>query len=416
MIYDVIVIGGGPAGIMAAIESARVGATTLLLEKNIKLGKKLAITGKGRCNVTNAGEMRDIIRNLTGNGSFMYSSLSQFDNDAVVNFFETNGLPLKVERGKRVFPQSDKAGDVVDVLVRELKKVGARVHYEETVLSLTKTENFAIKTNKSTYEAKSVVIATGGVTYPGTGSTGDGYAWASGFEHQIIKPRPSLVPLTVKEKWVKDLSGLPLKNVNVKITDKEGNVIDEAFGEMLFAHFGITGPVVLSLSRKACDYWQENPNTNLFGSINLKPALSAEQLDTRVIRDFNKFIRKQFQNALGELLPKSLIPVVIELSGIPAEFPVNQISKEQRQSLVELLQNLSFTIVGARPISEAIVTAGGINTKEINPKTMESKKVANLFFAGEVIDVDGYTGGYNLQVAFSSGFVAGVNAATNVLS
>ncbi|MCI8337015.1 MAG: NAD(P)/FAD-dependent oxidoreductase [Peptococcaceae bacterium] len=410
---DVIVIGGGAAGIFAAIAAAEAGASVTIWEKNNRLGKKMMITGKGRCNITNAGTIQDIIKNMTGNGKFLYSALNQLDNEAVMVYFEEIGVPVKVERGRRVFPVSDKASDVVEALERELKRLQVKICYERSAKELL-VENGCIKGLKDQTgqitTCSCVILATGGNTYPATGSTGDGYVMAEKVGHTITALLPSLVPLETKETWVADCAGLSLKNAALTVYQGEKK-IDQGFGEMLFTHWGISGPVVLSFSRSVCKCLRQHPEQIVTIEINLKPALDKEQLDKRVIRDFTKFSRKNFSNSLNELLPQSLIPIIIKLSGIEPTRETNAIRKEERERLVDLLQHLTLQVSGVRPITEAIVTAGGVSVKEVNPKTMASKVVEGLFFAGEVLDIDGYTGGYNLQAAFSTGHCAGTAAA-----
>ncbi|MZP28163.1 aminoacetone oxidase family FAD-binding enzyme [Heliobacterium undosum] len=415
----IIVIGGGAAGLTAAIMGARAGAPLLLLEKNDRLGKKLLITGKGRCNVTNDTDTDGIIANLPGNGRFLYSALRAFDARQTMRFFEEElGLPLKVERGNRVFPQSDRAADVVDAMVRELKRLKVEVLTGRTVTSIERDAGGAIRGVRTSdgqfHPGAAVIVATGGSTYPGTGSSGDGFRFAGELGHTVTTLRPSLVPLVSADPWVKDLQGLTLKNVRVTLQDKAGKKLGEEFGEMIFTHFGVSGPVILSLSKHATNYWEKSgaPEKHpLHVKINLKPALTPEQLDARIQRDFAQFQRKQFKNALGDLLPKSLIPIVITLSGISEDKFVHQITKAERRNLLETLTALTVTATGHRPMSEAIVTAGGVDIREIDPKTMASKQAPGLFFAGEVVDVDGYTGGFNLQAAWSMGYAAGRAAA-----
>ncbi|MCL5772830.1 MAG: NAD(P)/FAD-dependent oxidoreductase [Firmicutes bacterium] len=409
--HKVLVAGAGPAGMMAAIQAARNGAEVILLEKNNRPGRKIMITGKGRCNVTNAASIPDFFENITGNKEFLYSAFKKFSNKDLMDFFENLGVSLKVERGSRVFPVSDKASDIVDALKRELIKNKVNAIYNQTISAVLTKDGKAcgIKTKNSTIEADAVIIATGGLTYPATGSTGDGYKIASSLGHDIIKPGPSLVPLETSEKWVKDLTGLSLKNIEAKLL-QEDNVIESEFGEMLFTHFGVSGPVILTLSRKAVELLKTK-NGKVYLVIDLKPALSFEQLEKRLLRDFEKFSRRQLKNSLDDLLPNALIPVIIHLSGIYEEKFVNQISREERHKIVNLLKNLKLTLTKPRPVEEAIITAGGVSTKEVNPKTMESKIIPGLFFAGEILDVDANTGGFNFQIAFSTGFVAGTEAA-----
>ena len=410
---EIIVIGGGAAGIFAAIAGAEAGAKVTIWEKNSRLGKKMLITGKGRCNITNAGTIQDIIKNMTGNGKFLYSALHQLDNERVMAYFEEIGVPVKVERGRRVFPVSDKATDVVEALERELKKYGVKICYERSAKEILVEDGKIVGVKDQQGQVvlcQSVILATGGNTYPATGSTGDGYKMAEKVGHTVTPLLPSLVPIETVETWVTQCAGLSLKNVALTVYRGEKK-IDQGFGEMLFTHWGISGPVVLSLSRCICQSLRMYPEATITVEINLKPALDREQLDKRVIRDFTKFSRKHFSNALSELLPQSLIPVVIQLSGISPDRETNSIRREERDYLVNLLQHLQLTVSGVRPITEAIVTAGGISVKEIDPKTMESKIIAGLFAAGEVLDIDGYTGGYNLQAAFSTGYCAGKSAA-----
>lgn len=411
------IIGGGPAGMMAAITAARKGARVVLWEKKSRVGLKLRITGKGRCNITSAEEDRErFISSYPGNGKFLYSALNEFSNKDLISFLEGLGVKTKVERGKRVFPVSDDADQVAEALQREMKRLGVKINLGIKVEDIEIEEGGVrgIIAEGRAYPFSAVIIATGGLSYPGTGSTGDGYLFARKAGHTIIEPRPGLVPLVVEEEWVQDLQGLSLKNVKAVSYTEEGKKINEEFGEMLFTHFGLSGPIILSMSRDIGDYiWKTGKKAKLF--IDLKPALDEEKLDLRLQRDFTKYIRKQFKNALDDLLPKKLIPVVVVLSGIEETKPCHQITREERKNLVRLLKNLPFTVTATRPVAEAIVTAGGVNVKEINPRTMESKLVKGLYLAGEVIDVDGYTGGFNLQAAFSTGYVAGKYAAEAIL-
>ncbi len=414
----VIVIGGGAAGMMAAITASEYGAETTLREKNAMLGKKISITGKGRCNLTNQCSIPELIKNIPGNGSFLYGAFHRFSVDDTMSFFHSLGLPLKVEQGRRVFPTSDKAYDVLDVLKKRLRQLDVKLEYNAPDNQLVLQQDLqsgssyvvGLKTEKGFLPADAVIIATGGMSYPATGSTGDGYRIAELAGHLVVPPRPSLVPLETKEAWVEELSGLSLRNVAVRAYVKE-KVLDKGFGEMLFTHFGVSGPVILRLSHAVCNTFFEAPKAEITIHINLKPALSKEQLQSRIQRDLDRYSRKYFANSLDDLLPQSLIPVIVRLSGIDPEKPANQITKEERNCLTELLQDLTVHVKGTRPIDEAIVTAGGVSVREINPKTMESKLVSGLYFAGEVMDVDGFTGGYNLQAAFSSGRVAGMAAA-----
>lgn len=407
----VIIVGGGAGGLMAAVHAAELGAEVTVLEKNSRLGKKLLITGKGRCNVTNTAEINEFIANIPGNGRFLYSVFNKYFNWDVRSFFEENDVPLKEERGGRIFPVSDKALDIVLCFERVLRKYAVAVKFDENVVELMTEAGriTGVKTEKGNiYTADAVVLATGGAAYPGTGSNGDGAKLAAAVGHKIVPLEPALVPLVTEDEWVPELQGLSLRNAEVKkIVD--GTVVKKDFGEMLFTHYGVSGPIILSLSRDVKKALKEGREVNI--SINLKPALTKEQLDKRIQRDFQKYSRKQIKNALFDLLPTKLIPVIIDLAFIDEDKFVNQISKEERERLTELLQNLVINITNTRSLGEAIVTAGGISTKEIDPKTMESKLIKHLYCIGEVIDVDGFTGGYNLQAAFSMGYAAGEAAA-----
>ncbi len=404
----VIVIGGGPAGIMAAGVAAGRGRDVLLLEKNSKLGKKLLISGKGRCNITNDTDVEGLIENTPGNGNFLYSAFYTFSNQDLIDFFNQKGLPTKVERGGRVFPESDSSRDVLNTLMDFLKSNGVKINTDKAVTEILVQDNKVTGVrlaDESTIEAESVILAVGGMSYPGTGSTGDGYEMMRKLGHTVTALKPSLVPLITKEEWIPDLQGLSLKNVAVSFKNNKGKEIYSDFGEMIFTHFGVSGPVILSASRHLLSY--DFKNVDLF--LDLKPALTLEKLDERIQRDFDKYSRKQYKNSLDDLLPQKFIPVIIKLSEINPEKPVHQITKDERKRLVSLLKCLKISINGARPIKEAIVTAGGVKTSEINPSTMESKKISGLFLAGEVIDVDAYTGGFNLTIAFSTGYLAGLN-------
>ena len=378
---------------------------TILLEKNEILLKKLLITGKGRCNITNNCDISDFFSNIPKNPEFMYSSLYSFTNDDIIALLAEHGVKTKSERGGRVFPVTDKAKTVAEGLTNFLEKSGTKVRLNSSVKSIEKDCKFRItlENGGKIEDIDYVVIATGGVSYPKTGSTGDGYRFSKKFGHMVTALKGGLVPLETGEEIFKRLVGLSLKNVELKIKNEKGKIIFQEFGEMMFAHYGITGPIVISASSHIND---ETQNTAI---IDLKPALSEKQLDDRILRDFAKFANKNFANSLDELLPKSMIPVMVELSEIPPEKKVNVITKEERRRLVTLFKNLELTITRKRPISEAIITSGGVSVKEINPSTMESKLVSGLYFCGEIIDVDAYTGGFNLQIAYSTGYLAGTN-------
>ncbi len=403
----IAVIGGGPAGIMAAAAAAAMGADARIIEQNSYLGKKMGITGKGRCNITNACNIRDFIANIPVNGKFMHSAFYAFSNVDMIELLARYGVETKIERGNRVFPVTDKAKTVVDALKAYAKDMGARA-VQDKVLSVKKTDNgFLLKLEKrGNLSCDKVIIATGGASYTACGSTGDGYNFARSLGHTIVTPTPSLVPLTTKGDTAKKLMGLSLKNIAITVKDAQGKKQYSDFGEMLFTHFGVSGPVILSASSHLRDFGQNKYTL----SIDLKPALDNDALDKRILRDFGAELNRDFVNSLDELLPKKLIPVIIELSGIPERKKVRDITKAERQRLVELLKSFTLEITGTRPINEAIITSGGVSVKEINPKTMESKIVPGLYFAGEVIDVDAYTGGFNLQIAYSTGHLAGESA------
>lgn len=400
----VIVIGAGPAGMMAAISAAE-NHEVILLEGNERIGKKLFITGKGRCNVTNAKDISEFFDFIPGNPHFLYSALYTYTNIDVMNFFENAGVKLKVERGSRVFPNSDKSSDIISGLSRGLNEalVDLRLHskVKDVIFNNNKIEAVILE-NGSKVKGDYFIITTGGKSYPLTGSTGTGFDLAKKMGHTIVEPKPSLVPIEIEESWVRELQGLSLRNIELKIKNKKNSkVVYSGQGEMLFTHFGISGPLVLSGSR----FIKDGEKFEI--SLDLKPALEEKQLDLRIQKDFKKNLNKDFKNSLDELLPKKLIPVIIELSGIDENKKVNSITKEERRTLLNLLKNLTFTVKGLRDIAEAIVTAGGVSTKEIDPSTMQSKIVDNLYFAGEVIDVDAFTGGYNVQIALSTGYLAG---------
>ena len=406
----VVVIGGGAAGLMAAVIAGREGAKVTLLEKMNYVGKKMGITGKGRCNITNACDMSDFIKNTPGNGKFLYGAYERFTNEDLLQLLHDAGLETKVERGGRVFPASDSALDVRNTFMKLMKHYGVDVHLEEPVKKLLVDDGVVtgVVTDKETYHADAVVIATGGKSYPATGSTGDGYILAAQVGHKITDIRPSLVPIVTEESWVKDLMGLSLRNVELSVVAKN-KVQAKMFGEMMFTHFGITGPIVLSLSHTVGKLMHKKNIGTIGLDINLKPALSPETLDKRLQKDFDLYSKKQLINGMKDLLPSRLIPLIIELAGIDPQKPINQISKEERQQIGYMLQHMPLTVKGLRPVEEAIVTAGGISLKEFNPKTMESKLVKGLYGAGEVLDIDAFTGGYNLQAAFSTGYVAAMH-------
>ena len=411
----VIVIGGGPAGMMAAITSAQNNNEVILIEKMNSLGRKLLITGKGRCNITSSLDMQDFIKNTPGNGMFLYSCFKNFTNRDIINFLNEQGLKVKEERGNRIFPVTDKSKDVLNCFTKKLNELNVRIMLNTKVKEIIAENNIveAIKTDKDIIKCDRVILATGGKSYPLTGSTGDGYNLAKSLGHTITKIQPSLVPLESCDKVTKELQGLSLKNIEINLIDEEKNKkIYNDFGEMIFTHFGVSGPTILSSSAHLVRYKNIDEllkNKKIALLIDLKPALSEEKLNDRILRDFEEFKNKQFKNSLEKLLPKKLIPVVIEKTKINPNKKVNEITKEERKSIINLLKNFKIYIKGFRPIEEAIITSGGINIKEINPKTMESKIIKGLYFAGEIIDVDSYTGGFNLQIAYSTGFTAGQN-------
>ena len=413
----VVVIGGGPAGMMAAITSAENGNEVILLEKNKSLGKKLLITGKGRCNITSSLPMEDFIKNTPGNGMFLYSAYNRFTNQDIISFLKKQGLDVKEERGNRIFPVTDKSQDVLNCFEKKLKNLkNVKIMYEMPVSEILINEEKRITgvkcKNGAIIKADKVILATGGKSYPLTGSTGDGYEMAKKLGHTITKIKPSLVPLeTYEQDLHQSLQGLSLRNVKIKMIDTcKNKTIYEDFGEMLFTHFGVSGPVILSGSAhlvryKNIDELLKNKKIKLL--IDLKPALTEEKLNDRILRDFEEFKNKNFKNSLDKLLPQKLIPVIIERSGINPDKQVNSITKQERTQLVKLLKDIEVTIKNFRRIEDGIITAGGISIKEVNPKTMESKLISGLYFAGEILDVDSYTGGFNLQIAYSTGFVAG---------
>lgn len=406
---NVIVVGGGAAGMMAAVFAARNGQNVQLLEKNEKLGKKLFITGKGRCNITNAADIEDLFTAVISNPKFLYSGFYSFTNQQVVDFFEELGVKTKVERGERVFPVSDHSSDVIAAFSRELKSLGVSVSLHTEVKELLCEQDKVcgvLLTNGKKMKADAVIVATGGISYPSTGSTGDGYRFAKEAGHKVTELLPSLVPMEVRQWYAKELQGLSLRNIEIRITDGKKKLYEE-FGEMLFTHYGVTGPVILSASSVVGKTLRKKELTL---HIDLKPALSEEQLDKRILREFDANHNKQYKNSIDSLFPAKLKPVMIELSEIEPEKKVNEITKEERQRLVHLIKDFTMTLTGLRSYNEAIITKGGVSVKEIDPGTMESKKMKGLYFAGEVLDLDAVTGGYNLQIAWSTGYLAGINA------
>lgn len=404
---QIIVVGGGAAGMMAAIMAARNGNKVVLLEKNEKLGKKLFITGKGRCNLTNACETEELFQNIVTNHKFLYSALYGFDNWSTMNFFEELGLKLKTERGNRVFPESDHSSDVIQVLQKELQRqnVVINLHTRVTRLCINAGSVAGVKlADGRNIHADAVIVTTGGLSYPSTGSTGDGYDFARKAGHTIQSCSPSLVPIEAEEDWCKEVMGLTLKNVTVSLQSGK-KVIYKGFGEMLFTHFGVSGPLILSASA----YMGKHPEQQLELRMDLKPALTEEQLDERLQKDFFRYQNRQLQNAMDDLLPKKLIPIVISCSGVAADKKVNRITREERIQLVRTLKNLTLHVTGTRDYKEAIITRGGVHVKELNPQTMESRLVKGLYFAGEVLDTDALTGGFNLQIAWSTGYAAGIS-------
>lgn len=424
---NVLVVGGGAAGMMAAIAAAEKGHKVTLLEKNEKLGKKLFITGKGRCNVTNAADMDVLFDNVCTNAKFLYSAFYQYDNRAVMALLEKAGCPLKVERGDRVFPVSDHSSDVIAAFQRELKKRGVEVLLNTQVKQLIweeistdfeeNIENEKGRKNAPTLQltgvelangkkvsADACILCTGGISYPSTGSTGDGHRFAEKCGHKMVECKPALVPLETEEKWCGELMGLSLRNVELRMCNGKKELY-HGFGEMLFTHFGVSGPLVLSASSFYGKSKKDKGEVKLY--IDLKPALDLEQLDKRLLRDFEENKNKQFKNALNGLFPTKLIPVMIELSGINPDKKINEITKEERRSFAVLIKNLPLTVTGTRSFAEAIITQGGVSVKDVNPSTMESKKVKGLYFAGELLDLDAMTGGFNLQIAWSTGYLAG---------
>ena len=413
---NVIVIGGGPAGMMAAITAAEYGNNVTIIEKNSDFGKKLLITGKGRCNITSSLYMSEFIKNTPGNGQFLYSAFQNYTNTDIIDFLKRQGLEVKEERGNRIFPVTDKSIDVLNCFKSKINELKIKKLFNTRVqkILVQNGEVLGVRTDKEIIQTDKIILATGGKSYPLTGSTGDGYLIAKNIGHKVTEIRPSLVPLVIYEKnECKEMQGLSLRNVGIKIIDESKNkLIYEDFGEMIFTHFGISGPTILSGSAhlvryKEIDNLMKEQKIKL--QIDLKPALTEEQLDERILRDFKEFKNKQFKHALDKLLPQKMIPIVIKKTKINEEKRVNEITKEERRNLVKVLKKFELTIKDFRPVEEAIITSGGINIKEINPKTMESKLVKGLYFAGEIIDVDSYTGGFNLQIAYSTGYTAGMH-------
>ena len=416
----VIVIGGGPAGMMAAISAAENGNQVILIEKMQSLGRKLLITGKGRCNITSSLEMDDFIKNTPGNGMFLYSCYRNYTNQDIIQFLKQQGLEVKEERGNRIFPVTDKSIDVLNCFKKRIDELKIKYKLETRVekILIKNNEVLGVRTNREIIQTDKIILATGGKSYPLTGSTGDGYKIARDLGHTIIPIKPALVPLEVYEKEeCKKIQGLSLKNIAIKIIDTDRKkTIYEDFGEMVFTHFGISGPTILSGSAhlaKYKDIYYLLKKRYIKITIDLKPALTEEHLDDRILRDFKEFKNKQFKNSLDKLLPQKMIPLIVELSGINPDKMVNEITKEERRHLVQLIKYFTITIKNFRPVEEAIITCGGISTKEINPKTMESKLIKGLYFAGEIIDVDAYTGGFNLQIAYSTGYTAGAASAAS---
>ena len=403
MNYDVLVIGGGPAGMFAAITAAQQGKRVLLLERNDRLGKKLLITGKGRCNVTNNCDSAEILQNIPRNGRFLYSAMTEFPPKRIMDFLEDAGCRLKTERGNRVFPVTDKSQSVLDALQNEMRRYGVTVRSARVKKILTDDSGVCgVETDRGVYSSRSVILATGGVSYPTTGSTGDGYAMAKALGHTIIEPQGSLVPLETAGNDCQDMQGLALRNVSVKLVSAKGKALYKDFGELLFTHFGVSGPTVLSAS---CHLKGEGCKL----VIDLKPALDEGKLNDRILRDLDMYQNRAMENALTDLLPRSMIPVVLRRLEIDSQMQANSLTKQKRRALVELLKAFPVEITGKRPVSEAIITSGGVKTSEIDPKTMESKLIPGLYFAGEIIDCDAYTGGFNLQIAWATAYAAGMS-------
>ena len=408
---DIVVIGGGAAGCMAALTAARKGASVILLERNQKLGRKLYITGKGRCNVTNDCAPDEVLKNIPHNGRFLTSSVTRFPPASVKELFTALGVKLKTERGNRVFPQSDKAADIIDALLMGLRRAGVEIREERAADIRSAGEDLRVHTERGEYRCKAVILATGGVSYPLTGSTGDGYQMAAALGHTIIPPKPSLVPLVAEGDLCRRMQGLSLRNVAIKVKNTKKKVIYQEQGEMLFTHFGLSGPLILSASAHMRDF-----DKDLYTVwIDMKPALDEKTLDARILRDLGENPNREFHNVLDGLVPRLMVPVLAELTGIPDGTKANSVTREGRRRLLELLKNFPVEITGPRPVEEAIVTSGGIKVTEVDPKTMQSKLVKGVYFAGEVLDADAYTGGFNLQIAWSTGHAAGESTAEAVL-
>ena len=408
---EIVVIGGGAAGCMAALTAARKGASVILLERNQKLGRKLYITGKGRCNVTNDCAPDEVLKNIPHNGRFLTSSVTRFPPASVKEFFTALGVKLKTERGNRVFPQSDKAADIIDALLMGLRRAGVEIREERAADIRSAGEGLRVHTERGEYRCKAVILAMGGVSYPLTGSTGDGYQMAAALGHTIIPPKPSLVPLVAEGDLCRRMQGLSLRNVAIKVKNSKKKVIYQEQGEMLFTHFGLSGPLILSASAHMRDFDKDHYTV----WIDMKPALDEKTLDARILRDLGENPNREFHNVLDGLVPRLMVPVLAELTGIPDGTKANSVTREGRRRLLELLKNFPVEITGPRPVEEAIVTSGGIKVTEVDPKTMQSKLVKGVYFAGEVLDADAYTGGFNLQIAWSTGHAAGESAAEAVL-
>ena len=408
---EIVVIGGGAAGCMAALTAARKGASVILLERNQKLGRKLYITGKGRCNVTNDCAPDEVLKNIPHNGRFLTSSVTRFPPASVKEFFTALGVKLKTERGNRVFPQSDKAADIIDALLMGLRRAGVEIREERAADIRSAGEGLRVHTERGEYRCKAVILAMGGVSYPLTGSTGDGYQMAAALGHTIIPPKPSLVPLVAEGDLCRRMQGLSLRNVAIKVKNSKKKVIYQEQGEMLFTHFGLSGPLILSASAHMRDFDKDHYTV----WIDMKPALDEKTLDARILRDLGENPNREFHNVLDGLVPRLMVPVLAELTGIPDGTKANSVTREGRRRLLELLKNFPVEITGPRPVEEAIVTSGGIKVTEVDPKTMQSKFVKGVYFAGEVLDADAYTGGFNLQIAWSTGHAAGESAAEAVL-